>query len=311
LAASCCGFWLEIKQLAMLTAIERRLPLAWRRPVTGPIHAEGPFAGLKPLTIVTGGSEGIGLAIARRFAAAGHGLLLVARNQERLETAAAQIRAAHAVEVLTLAVDVTHADAPEAIDMAVAGAGGYAHILVNSAGIGMAGPFSEQPAETLSALVDLNVRALTLLMRHILPGMRQRGSGGVINLASLGGYVPGPWQAAYYASKAYVVTLSEAVAAEVARDGVRVCVVAPGPVDTEFHGRMHAETAFYRLLIPPLTPDGVAAYAYRGFQLGLRVIVPGLFNMAMALVLRVAPHRLSVPIVGWLLKPRGQEKGNA
>ena len=103
----------------------------------------------------------------------------------------------------------------------------------------------------MRALVDLNVRALTRLTRHFLPGMRQRGRGGILNVASLGGYAPGPNQAAYYASKAYVLSLTEAIAAETAGEGVRVCALAPGPVDTAFHARMGAENAFYRYLVPP------------------------------------------------------------
>lgn len=295
----------------MLPSLERLLPIAWRLPLAGIRYADGPFAGLEPMTIVTGGSEGIGLALAHRFAAGGHALLLIARSAERLEAAAEAIRAKHGIKVITLVLDVARVDATDAIDVTLARAGGYAHILINSAGIGLAGAFSEHAREGVSALLDLNVRSLTLLMRHVLPGMRQRGCGGIINLASVGGYVPGPWQAAYYASKSYVLALSEAVAAEVVRDGVRVCAIAPGPVQTDFHARMQSETALYRLLLPPHKPDAVAARAYRGFQLGLRVIVPNLFNVLMVLCLRVVPHRITVPIVGWLLKPRGQERRDA
>ncbi len=184
-------------------------------------------------------------------------------------------------------------------------------MLVNNAGIGLSGDFTKQTAVGIDGLIALNVRALTLLMHHVLPGMQQRRRGGVINLASLGGYAPGPWQAAYYASKAYVLSLSEAVAAEVARDGVRVTAVAPGPVKTGFHERMQAERALYRRLIPPLRPDTVAVWGCIGFRLGARVIVPGLTNMFISLCLRVLPHRLGVVIVSWLLWPGKRETRNA
>jgi short-subunit dehydrogenase len=295
----------------MLPCLERLLPLWWRRPLAGIVYADGPFAGLKPITIVTGGSEGVGLALSHRFAAHGHALLIIARSAERLCAAADEVRARHAVEVTTLVLDVTRADACDEIDAALARAGGYAHILINDAGVGLAGAFAEHSQQKLAALVDLNVRALSLLMHHVLPGMRQRGRGGVINLSSMGGLVPGPWQAAYYASKAYVLSLSQAVAAEVVRDGVRICAVAPGPVDTGFHGRMHSERAFYRLLLPPLQADTVARWAYYGFKLGLRVIVPDFVNAMMSLFLRFAPRRIAIPIVAWLLRPRGQESGDA
>ena len=160
-------------------------------------------------------------------------------------------------------------------------------------------------------LLDLNVRALTELMRHFLPGMRVRGRGGVLNLASLGGYAPGPYQAVYYASKAYVMSLSEAVAAETAGEGVRISALAPGPVNTGFHRKMGSERAFYRYLVVPASAEGVAAAGYRGFAFGWRVIVPGILNPFMALAMRVMPHRIVIPIIGWLLKPRGAQGNDA
>lgn len=268
-------------------------------------------AALKPVTIVTGGSDGIGRAIARRFAAQRHRLLLIARGEEHLAAAAAELRTEFGADVHILALDITSPDAAAEIDAALARAGGYAHILVNNAGIGLSGAFAEQARDDVVRLLDLNIKAMTLLTHHVLPGMRQRHSGGVINLASLGGYVPGPWQAVYYASKAYVLSFSEAIAAEVAADGVRVCAVAPGPVNTRFHERMQAETALYRKLLLPLAPATVAWWTVRGYALGARVIVPGLINMIMALALRLVPHRILVPIIGWLLRPGLRENGDA
>jgi short-subunit dehydrogenase len=141
-------------------------------------------------------------------------------------------------------------------------------------------------------------------MRHYLPGMRLRGRGGLLNLASLGGYTPGPYQAAYYASKAYVISLTEAIAAETAGEGVRACALAPGPVDTAWHERAGAETALYRSLVPPASAASVARAGYLGYLLGLRVVVPGLLNPFLALALKLLPHRLMVPFIAWLLKPR-------
>jgi hypothetical protein len=294
----------------MANFFERLLPIWWWRPVTARAEQAGADAGLKPITVVTGGSDGIGLAIAKRFAAAGHVLLLVGRRPEQLTAAAAEIRAL-GTEVHVLALDITAADATRQLDAALSKAGGFADILVNAAGMGLSGPFGDHTREEIAALVDLNVRALTLWTHHVLPGMRRRRRGGVINLASLGGYVPGPWQAAYYASKAYVLSLSEALAAELVQEGIRVCAVAPGPVNTQFHERMDAETAAYRWLVPPLHADTVAWWTYRGFTLGLRVIVPGSINSVMSLFLKLTPHRISIPIVGLLLKPKGRETRDA
>jgi short-subunit dehydrogenase len=117
--------------------------------------------------------------------------------------------------------------------------------------------------------------------------------------------VPGPYQAAYYASKAYVLSLSEAVAAETAGEGVRISALAPGPVNTGFHRKMGSETALYRYLVLPASAEAVANAGYRGFAFGWRVIVPGILNPVLALAMRILPHRIVIPIVGWLLKPRG------
>jgi uncharacterized protein len=285
---------------------------AWRRRYwRADPAALAAYAGLRPFTVVTGGSEGIGLALARRFASAGHDVLLVARRPEPLSVAAERIRAESRVEVATAAIDITGCEAIVGLEAALAARGAYADILVNSAGIGLAGKFGEQAPEALAQLLEVNVRALTALTRHFLAGMRVRGRGGILNLASLGGYAPGPHQAAYYASKAYVLSLSEAVAAETAGEGVRVCALAPGPVNTRFHARMGAEGAFYRALVPPASAEAVARAGYLGFVLGWRVTIPGLVNPCLALGMRVMPHRLVIPIVGWLLQPRGQNAPHA
>jgi uncharacterized protein len=277
---------------------------AWRRRWWRPDPAAlAVYAGLRPIVVVTGGSEGIGYAMARRFAAAGHDVMLVARRSGPLEQAAAAIRADYQVEALPVAADLTASDAIAAIDHALAEHGAYADVLVNSAGIGIAGPFHAQPPEKVMQLVDLNVRALTALTRHYLAGMRARGRGGILNLASLGGFTPGPYQAAYYASKAYVISLTEAIAAETAGEGVRVCALAPGPVPTAWHDRAGAGAAVYRYLLPA-SVEAVARDGYRGYLLGLRVVVPGLLSPFLALALRVVPHRITTPVVRWLLKPR-------
>jgi short-subunit dehydrogenase len=140
--------------------------------------------------------------------------------------------------------------------------------------------------------------------------MRTRGRGGILNIASIGAYAPGPNQAVYYASKAYVMSLSEAIAAETAGQGVRVSALAPGPVNTRFHARMGAQYAGYRAVVAPSSPNAVARAGYLGFSLGWRVIVPGLLNPFLAVAMRVLPHRLVIPIIAILLKPRGRPKAD-
>jgi short-subunit dehydrogenase len=266
-----------------------------------------PQSDLRPATVITGASEGVGRALAFRFAQQGHDLLLIARNEVRLQAAAAEIRKTHDVRVETLALDVTAETAPADIERHLSNLGLYADVLVNNAGVGASGPYAEEDSAAIEAVLALNVMALARLMRHFLPAMRLRRRGGILNLASLGGMVPGPNQAVYYASKSFVLSLSEAVAAEVAADGVRVCAVAPGPVGTRFHAKMDAESAFYRRFMLSLSPETVAWWAYRGLSLGARVVVPGLLNTVLAVFLRILPHRLVIPVVGLLLRTRSPE----
>lgn len=278
---------------------------AWRRRWWRPDPAAlAAYEGLRPVVVVTGGSEGIGLELARQFARHGHDLLLIARRIEPLEQAAARIRAEAKVNVTVLPLDLTSPGAVEAIDAALAAHRAYVDIVVNNAAIGLSGPFHDHPQNDLERLVTLNIGALTRLTRHFLPGMRARGRGGVLNVGSLGGYIPGPNQAVYYASKAYVHSLTEAIAAETAGEGVRVCCFAPGPVNTKFHERMGAENALYRSLVPPASAEAVARAGYRAYLLGLRVTIPGLVNPFLALAMRILPHRIVIPIVGVLLKQR-------
>jgi short-subunit dehydrogenase len=244
--------------------------------------------------------------LARRFASAGNDVMLVARRLAPLEQAAAQIRAETKADVSVLSLDVTMPDAVAEIEAALQSHGAYADVLVNNAGIGLSGPFHAHSAADVLRLVDLNVRALTLLTHHFLPGMRVRGRGGILNLASIGSFAPGPNQAAYYASKAYVLSLTEAIAAETAGEGVRVCALAPGPVNTRWHEKAGAQSAFYRSFVPPASARSVAWAGHLGYVLGLRVTIPGLVNPFMAVAMRIMPHRIVIPIIGVLLRPRNR-----
>ena len=264
-----------------------------------------------PWVVVTGASEGIGLHIAHRFAALGRDVILIARGEERLRAAASAIADRHGVRALPVALDVTAVDAAARIASAADEAGGFVDVLVNNAGVGLSGRFDAAPTDHIAALLDLNVCALTALSRHFLPGMRARRRGGILNIASLAGYTPGPWQAVYYASKAYVISLSEALAAEVAADRVRVTVVVPGPIVTRFHDKMGALDSYYRFLLPMPGPESIAHLAVFGYRLGLRLIVPDIWGFVMMPFLRILPHRLTVPIVGWLLRPRRHEVEDA
>jgi uncharacterized protein len=259
--------------------------------------------GLRPAVAVTGASAGLGLALAETFARAGHPVILIARDQARLHAAAAVLARPLAGPIVPLVLDVTIPDAAIAIDRAARAAGLYVDILVNNAGIGLAGDFSQQSPSDLDGLLALNVAAATRLMRHALPEMLARGRGGILTIASLGAYTPGPYQATYYASKAYQVSLAQAVAHECRGRGVRIAVVVPGPVETGFHRAMGAEGALYRRLWPAMSPAAVARSAYRGYVLGRVVVAPGIIAPVAKVLMVLTPSVALAAIVGWLLRP--------
>lgn len=290
-----------IKKPGVFTRLLDKWIARYAQPSAAALDA---VAGLKPAVVVTGGSRGIGLALARRFAKAGHDVAILARNSDALQEAAAAIERNFGVKAHAIVIDVTEPDAPRSLDTQLAERGCYMDVLVNSAGIGLSGRFESHSEKDVVHLLDLNVRALTRWMRHALPAMLARGRGGILNVASLGGLAAGPYQAAYYASKAYVISLTEAAAWENAGEGVRLTVLAPGPVNTSFHEAMGAQSSFYRQLVPALSPERTANSAYSGFVLGRCLIVPGVINTFMAVALRILPHTLLLPLVGWLLRPR-------
>ena len=267
------------------------------------IAARATVAHLKPIVVITGASRGIGAALAERFSSAGYPVAIVARHAGELEMMAARLRDKTGQTILPIVCDITLPSAAAGIDETLAANGFYLDILVNNAGIGLSGYFEQHSQPDLDTMVALNIAALTRLMHHGLKGMRARQRGGILNVASLGGAGPGPFQAAHYASKGYVIALTEAVAAENRGDGVRFSVLAPGPVDTGFHAAMNAERARYRLLLPALTVQQAASAAFWGFTISQRLIVPGVFNRLLYVCLRFIPHAVTVPVVRWLLRP--------
>jgi short-subunit dehydrogenase len=260
--------------------------------------------GRQPVCIITGASEGIGRHLANEFAQAGHQLLLIARSGDALENAAVELRRDYEAQVFTAAIDLTEPGCLAGIEAVLKEHQLYADVLVNNAAFGLGGPFAGQSPDRLEDLCRLNIEALTLLTRAFLPAMLARARGGVLNVASLGGLLPGPYQAAYYASKAYVVSLTEALAHENAGRGVRISAAAPGPVATRFHERMGASSALYLTLQRVMPPEDAARIIYSGFAGRRTIIVPGLLASFNAFAVRYIPHIILVPFIGWFLKRR-------
>jgi short-subunit dehydrogenase len=244
----------------------------------------------RPVVLVTGGSRGIGLALARGFAARGHDLVLVARDAGRLQQAAEAIGAEHSVLVAAIACDLGQTGGAASLLAAIEAAGSYVDILVNCAGVGVSGAFVTNDASEIHSALSLNVDAATSLMQACLPGMMARRRGGVLNVASLAGMLPMPYLALYGATKSYLVALSRAVASEVAGAGVTVSVLLPGPVDTAFFARgLHADAERTGLL-PGLSPDTVASVAIDGFLARQRVITPGMLGSLARVGLKLLPR---------------------
>jgi uncharacterized protein len=260
---------------------------------------------LTPATVVTGASEGLGFALARRIAREGRTIVLLARSLDMLGSAAQNLRTRFPkASVICEALDVGEKDAPLELDALLSKHGLYLDVLVNNAGIGLGGEFSDLDQEKLDELVATNVAALTRLTRHYLPAMRDRARGGVMNLASLAAFTPGPWQAPYFASKAYVLSLTAAIGAECAGEGIRVCAIAFGPIHTRIHRKMGTVNTYYRLLLPTASADRMARLAWRAYRMGRRVVVPGMVNSVLAWSARAMPFELLLPLVGWLMRPR-------
>ena len=287
-----------------MSGVFQKLERAWARRYVSAVARSHPDDQRRDIVLITGASEGIGLALARQFAAAGHDLALVARSADKLEEIAQEVRNVHGATVDCLPADLALDGACDRLASELEARGLRVDVLVNNAAIGLSGPFAEHAHADVLRLADLNMRALTDLMHRYLPEMLARGSGGVLNIASLGGVLPGPYQAAYYASKAYVISLSEAVAHEIGGRGTRLSVVAPGPVATRFHEYMGAHSALYTKVIGSMDADVVARAAYHGYRCRKLVITPGLLTTFNYLAARVMPHFLLTPLIGALLKRR-------
>jgi len=263
-----------------------------------------PASSLTPITIITGGSEGIGKALAFEFAQGGDDLLLIARNRQLLENTSREIRQQFDVEVLSLSCDLVEPGFCAKIDQLLRTHNRYCQNLVNNAGFGLAGDFSRLDETAISDMIGLNVGALTTLSRHFLPDMLERGDGGILNVASMGGLLPGPYQAAYYASKAYVISLSKALSWEVWGTGVHICALAPGPVRTKFHARMGARSELYIKSGAGISAKRTARMGHSGFKCGKSLIIPGILSQMGALALKIIPHDLLMPVMAWFLKAR-------
>ena len=245
---------------------------------------------MKPIVLITGASSGIGAALAKVFAAHGHELALVARRGDRLEALADEIAATGRPRPTVFTADLERRDGASAIAAELSSRGLEPAIVVNNAGFGLRGEAATLSRDEQLAMIDLNVRALTELSLMFVDSVA-RHRGGILNVASLAAFLPGPGMAVYYASKAYVLSFSEALHRELSGRGVRVTALCPGPVPTEFQDRAGLSLpAAARML--ELSAERVAQIGYDAFMADQRVVIAGIGNRVLVSLMRLMPHAL-------------------
>ncbi len=260
---------------------------------------------IKETALVTGASFGIGLEMARVLAREGHDLVLVARSVEKLNEVARELEK-EGVKIHILVRDLSLPGSAKSLYEEVVSQGYPVSWLINNAGHGLHGRFDEMDPARITGMLRLNIESLTELTRFFIPGMRSAGYGRILNVASTAAFQPGPLMAAYYASKAYVLMFSEAVAEELRGSGVKVSTLCPGPTHSEFQERAgmgHVEL-FKRFSMDPLK---VAKAGVHGMKKGKRVIIPGLLNKILAFSTRLSPRWL-IPKIVYALQAGRAEK---
>jgi short-subunit dehydrogenase len=254
--------------------------------------------------LITGASSGIGLELARICAHNGHDVVLVARHEDKLRGLAAEL-AGRSVRAHVLAADLAAPGAAAALVARVQALGVDVDVLVNNAGFGLYGRFAETALDTELSMIQLNIVALTELTKRLLPPMVARRSGRIMNVASTAAFFPGPLMAVYYATKAYVLSFSEAIANELQGTGVTVTVLCPGPTESGFQAAASLEES--KLVAGKKLPTAreVAQQGYDALMSGRPLVVTGLANKLTALAPRLMPRRAMAAVVRAAQERRG------
>jgi short-subunit dehydrogenase len=253
--------------------------------------------------LITGASTGLGAEFARLFARDKYNLVLVARTGPKLAELADEIRQQHGITVKTIPLDLGLPQASQNLFEETQRAGIHVDVLVNNAGYGRSGNFADIPLEESYGQIQLNVTALTLLTRLYLGPMLERRSGRIMNVASTAAFQPGPLMAVYYASKAYVLSFSEALADELRKTDIRVTCFCPGATLTEFHKRAQTENARLFKQLAPMDAKTVAEDGYRALMAGKTLAISGFKNWLVAESVRFAPRKMVTAISRWVAEP--------
>lgn len=260
-------------------------------------------AGKRQTALVTGASAGIGVDLAECFARDGYDVIITARSEGALREVAARLSSAHGARVTPIAQDLGRIGGGAKLAEAIRAQGHRVDVLVNNAGYGSAGAFSETDIDTELGMIDLNDRALVELTHIYWPSMLASRSGGVLNVASTAAFQPGPLMATYYASKAFVLSFSEALWEEARGTGVRVSCLCPGPTTSKFRERAGTDKKKLSRATTPMTSASVAELGYRAWKDNKRVAVTGLRNRVMAAAVPFLPRKTILGIVRNLQSP--------
>jgi len=246
------------------------------------------MSSIQPVCLISGASAGIGAALAHVFARHGHTVVLAARRKPQLDALADAIAALGYSRPYAIAVDLGTANGTQHLAEILASQGLEPAYVINNAGFGLLGEAAELDHERQLAMIDLNVRALTDLSLRFMSSVK-RHSGGILNVASIAAFSPGPGMAVYHATKSYVLSFTEALHSELAADGVRVCALCPGPVPTEFFNQAGIPSDYFpRFLVR--SASRVADDGYRGLVEKQSVVVPGTPNRVLLLLIKLLPR---------------------
>ena len=245
----------------------------------------------KQRALITGGSVGIGAALAEEFASHGHDLILVSRKRDKLEARGRLIGETFGVDVVCLPEDLTDPHGARRLHEAVVARGLDVHFLVNNAGVGLYGKFATTDLDAELKMIQLNTTSIVDLTKRFLPAMIERRSGRILNVASTAAFVPGPWMSIYYATKAFLLSFSEAIDYELKPYGITVTTLCPGPTESEFKVRAGSQRS---RLFEAFVMDAprVAKVGYDAMMKGKVVAIPGLRNKLIPVAARIVPRPL-------------------
>jgi short-subunit dehydrogenase len=256
-----------------------------------------PYEQKRRTVLITGASSGIGYELAKIFAKNGFDLVLVARSELKLVNTALELQQQYSIKAIPLSKDLSEPNAASDLHMLLQSQGIAIDILVNNAGFGAFGPFIQTNWEEEQKMIHVNMTLLTELSKLFGSDMVKRGYGKILNVASTAAFQPGPLMAVYYATKAYVLSFSEALANELQGTGVTVSCLCPGPTDTEFHKRANISPSKLVNSNMRMEAEPVARIGYKGLMRGKRLIIPGMKNKMFVQAVRFLPRQMITAII--------------